>query len=554
PRPRHRAPPRAGLAHPRLPGPGIHRPRRPHRVARRRDHGTAARPGRPARAGRTRRRPGGAGAHPARRPPAAQAVRRAAPAGLLRRRAGGAAAAARARRADHRHGPGRTPRGVVRRRPAPRRARHDRAAGHPQRHRGRDRPRPGRRPRPGPRHRLRLPGRTEGAGRRRGPGRPGVARDGAAAGARGGRAAGPGRRVGPPLDPAARPRGGAHGRRHRHRRGRLRRPRRLHAGHAKPGGRVPRAGRRRAAGAGEGVSTRAAASVRNGATTSAGPGDPPERRPGRRPGEGPGVLRSDQAGSGSGAREPGMIQTRGPSEGEQRDASVVPADVLPGGARGVEETAPGPAELGPRARLWPSLAAVYRAQLSRARVARIPLLFVATFQSVGIMILMRGVVDGGGEARAVVAGSSVLVVAFVALNLLAQYFGQLRSSGGLDHYATLPVPPAAVVLGAAGAYASFTVPGTVVTAVFGCVLFGLPLTHLWVLAAVIPLAGAALAGLGAALGLLAPRPELATLLGQLGMSAALLLGVLPAERMPEAVRLARDLLPSTYGVEAYART
>ncbi|MEU6392629.1 ABC transporter permease [Streptomyces sp. NPDC046939] len=211
--------------------------------------------------------------------------------------------------------------------------------------------------------------------------------------------------------------------------------------------------------------------------------------------------------------------------------------------------------LAPRARFLPSLAAVYRAQLSRARVARIPLLFVATFQSIGIMILMRGVVDAGGsEARAVVAGSAVLVVAFVALNLLAQYFGQLRAAGGLDHYATLPVPPASVVLGAAGAYASFTVPGTVVTAVAGCAMFDLPLTHLWVLAAVIPLAGAALAGLGAALGLLAPRPELATLLGQLGMSAALLLGVLPADRMPRIVQYARDLLPSTYGVEAFART
>ncbi|MGW5732012.1 MULTISPECIES: ABC transporter permease [Streptomyces] len=210
--------------------------------------------------------------------------------------------------------------------------------------------------------------------------------------------------------------------------------------------------------------------------------------------------------------------------------------------------------LGARARLFPALAAVYRAQLSRARVARIPLLFVATFQSVGIMILMRGVVDGGGEARAVVAGSSVLVVAFVALNLLAQYFGQLRADGGLDHYATLPVPPASVVLGAAAAYASFTVPGTLVTAVVGCGLFGLPMANLWVLAAVIPLAGAALAGLGAALGLLAPRPELATLLGQLGMSAALLLGVLPAERMPQVLQYARDLLPSTYGVEAFART
>ncbi|MEV6110738.1 ABC transporter permease [Streptomyces sp. NPDC051940] len=215
----------------------------------------------------------------------------------------------------------------------------------------------------------------------------------------------------------------------------------------------------------------------------------------------------------------------------------------------------GAAPLAPRAGLWPALGAVYRAQLSRARVSRIPLLFVATFQSVGIMVLMRGVVDAGSEdARAVVAGSTVLVVAFVALNLLAQYFGQLRAHGGLDHYATLPVPPAAVVLGAAGAYASFTVPGTVVTGVAGSVLFDLPVARLWVLALVIPLAGAALAGLGAALGLLAPRQELATLAGQLGMSAALLLGVIPASGMPAPVALARDLLPSTYGVEALART
>ncbi|MEE1942242.1 ABC transporter permease [Streptomyces sp. TRM 70361] len=232
----------------------------------------------------------------------------------------------------------------------------------------------------------------------------------------------------------------------------------------------------------------------------------------------------------------------------------------PGGPAGQEPGEPGEAggpaaaPLADGAGLWSGLAAVYRAQLSRARVARIPLLFVATFQSIGIMVLMRGVVDAGpgDEARAVVAGSSVLVVAFVALNLLAQYFGRLRASGGLDHYATLPVPPAAVVLGTAGAYASFTLPGTAVTAVTGALLYGLPLDGLWLLAAVVPLVGAALAGLGAALGLLAPRQEIATLCGQLGMSAALLLGVLPASGLPEPVRGLRDLLPSTYGVEALA--
>ncbi|GAA1176924.1 ABC-2 type transport system permease protein [Kitasatospora gansuensis] len=218
--------------------------------------------------------------------------------------------------------------------------------------------------------------------------------------------------------------------------------------------------------------------------------------------------------------------------------------------------APAAAPLAPAARLLPSLAAVYRAQLARARVARIPLLFVATFQSLGILLMMRGVVDPGDvpAARSVVAGSSVLVVAFVALNLLAQYFGRLRATGGLDHYATLPVRPAAVVLGAAAAYASFTVPGALVTAGVGAWMFSLPFGHLWVLLAVVPLAGAALAGIGAACGLLAPRQEIATLLGQLGMSAALLLGVLPVGQLPGFIRLLRDLLPSTYGVEAFAES
>ncbi|MGC0414866.1 ABC transporter permease [Embleya sp. AB8] len=207
----------------------------------------------------------------------------------------------------------------------------------------------------------------------------------------------------------------------------------------------------------------------------------------------------------------------------------------------------------PATGLGAGLLTVYRAQLSRVRVSRVPLLFVAVFQSVGIMILMRGVVDTGSDSarEAVVAGSSVLVVAFVALNLLAQHFGNLRAANALDYYLTLPVRPAAVVLGIAAAYASFTLPGTVVTAVIGALMFQLPLANLWVLLLVVPLSGAALAGVGAVFGLLAPRPELATLLGQLGMSAALLLGVLPEDRMPEVIVLGRDLLPSSYGVDAF---
>jgi ABC-2 type transport system permease protein len=207
-----------------------------------------------------------------------------------------------------------------------------------------------------------------------------------------------------------------------------------------------------------------------------------------------------------------------------------------------------------RTRFLPALGAVYASQLARARIARVPLLFVAALQSLGILLLLRGVVDPADThtASQVVAGATVLVVAFVALNLLAQRFGALRAAGGLDYYLAVPIPRATVVLGTAAAYATFAVPGTVATVVTGAALYGLPMTGLWLLAPVTVVAGAALAGIGAAIGLLAPKPELATVAGQLAMSVVLFLGIIPADRMPVPVRLLRELLPSSYATDALA--
>jgi ABC-2 type transport system permease protein len=201
-----------------------------------------------------------------------------------------------------------------------------------------------------------------------------------------------------------------------------------------------------------------------------------------------------------------------------------------------------------------SFLALYAAQVSRAKAARGPLLFVATLQSVGIMLLLRGVVDESSDttSQQVVAGSTVLIAAYVALNLLAQRFGMLRATGALDHFATLPVSGTLVVLATAASYATFTLPGAVFTAVLGAVMYGLPLAHLWVLVLVLPLAGASLAGLGACLGLLAPGQELATVAGQLGMSGVLFLGIIPEHRMPEALQVVRAAVPSTYATDAFA--
>lgn len=199
-------------------------------------------------------------------------------------------------------------------------------------------------------------------------------------------------------------------------------------------------------------------------------------------------------------------------------------------------------------------AAVYAGQLARARTARGPLLFVAVLQSLGIEILLRGVVHHNetGTAAAIVAGSTVLVAAFVGLNLLAQRFGALRAAGALDYYAALPISGAAVVVGTAASYATFTIPGAIVTAAAGTAIYGLPFTYLWLALPAALAAGLALSGLGAAIGLAIPRAELATVTGQLAMTAALFLGVIPPSHLPVAVRGVRDVLPSTYPVDALA--
>jgi ABC-2 type transport system permease protein len=197
--------------------------------------------------------------------------------------------------------------------------------------------------------------------------------------------------------------------------------------------------------------------------------------------------------------------------------------------------------------------AVYAGQLARTKVVRVPLLFVAAFQSIGILVLLRVVGGKGSESPQIVAGATVLVVAFIGLNLLAQRFGALRGNGGLDYYAALPVPASVVVLGTAASYATFAVPGCVVTMVAGIAMYGLGWAPLWLLAPVVVLAGASLAGVGAAIGLLAPRPEIATVVGQLGMSAVIFLDLVPAHRLTPVVQVARAVVPSTYAADALAQ-
>lgn len=210
----------------------------------------------------------------------------------------------------------------------------------------------------------------------------------------------------------------------------------------------------------------------------------------------------------------------------------------------------------PRPPFIASFGAIFTGQLARARAAAIPIFMAATLQSVGLVVLLKGLVDTSTDVteQSVVAGSSVTVVSFVALNLLAQRFGALRASGALDYFGALPVRPSAIVTATAAAWASFTVPGSVLVAVGGAIFYGLPLANVWVIAPVVVAAGISLAGLGALLGLIAPRPEIATVAGQLGMALVMFLGLVPAHRLPGVIQAVRAIVPSTYAVDAFAES
>src|SRR5207248_1723536 len=76
--------------------------------------------------------------------------------------------------------------------------------------------------------------------------------------------------------------------------------------------------------------------------------------------------------------------------------------------------------------------------------------------------------------------------------------------------------------------------------------------QLWVVLPVVVAAGVALSGIGAALGLVLPRADLATVAGQLAMTAVLFLGVIPPTHLPAATRPIRDALPALPAVDVLA--
>lgn len=192
-------------------------------------------------------------------------------------------------------------------------------------------------------------------------------------------------------------------------------------------------------------------------------------------------------------------------------------------------------------------------QLARLRTAWRPYLIVSSAMPLGIALLMRAIMDPAQVAEfgeQIVAGCAVLAIAMTAIVMLAQRVAALKESGGLDFYATLPVSRPALILAILVSFAVFALPGMLIVLAGGAALFDLSFAALWSAPPVWLAGSIALAGIGVALGFLAPDEQLAGMYSNLAMMAVLFLGILPADKLPDAFGPLRAVLPSTYAVDA----
>lgn len=193
--------------------------------------------------------------------------------------------------------------------------------------------------------------------------------------------------------------------------------------------------------------------------------------------------------------------------------------------------------------------------LAPVRQAWRPYLMVSSTMPLGIMLLpwLVGVPLAMAERLQIVAGSAVLAVAMTSVSLLAQRLAALRAAQAFHYYATLPVARVALLASVFLAFFAFALPGLALILLLGGAVYDLPIGGTWLLpllALHLAATGLALAGLGAVIGLTARTEQVAAMLGNVAMMAVLFLGIIPPERMPEALRVALWVLPSTYAIEA----
>jgi ABC-2 type transport system permease protein len=156
------------------------------------------------------------------------------------------------------------------------------------------------------------------------------------------------------------------------------------------------------------------------------------------------------------------------------------------------------------------------------------------------------------QALFLTTGTATNTLVTVALVGLPQILSQSKAQGRLDYFLALPISRE-LYLAAQVTYVVITaLPGILFALVFGAWHYDLSLSIDPLVLAVVPLSMFSLAGVGVAIGVLSPHPNITNAFSNFAIFYVLLFApiLIPKEQLPALLQNVSTVLPTTYAADA----
>jgi ABC-2 type transport system permease protein len=175
-----------------------------------------------------------------------------------------------------------------------------------------------------------------------------------------------------------------------------------------------------------------------------------------------------------------------------------------------------------------------------------------------LLVFGLGLVGAGQTPEGiayVITGTTVVSLTTVGVAIVAGNLAWSKENGVYLYYASLPIAKGNLLMALIGAKLLLQVPGVLVALVGGSLIHGFPLQPNPLLLVILPLTALSLSGIGAALGLLAPNPEVANTISNAALFIVMFAApvLIPIEALPPPLQWFGLLLPPTYAADALRR-
>ncbi len=160
------------------------------------------------------------------------------------------------------------------------------------------------------------------------------------------------------------------------------------------------------------------------------------------------------------------------------------------------------------------------------------------------------------QALYLTSGAATQAVVTMALIMLPQKLAQEKAEGTFHFFLTLPVSREMYLAAQLTVVAIMAVPGIVLAVALGAWHYGIPIELGGAVLLVVPLAVLSLAGVGVAISVLSPWPQVTNALTQLAIFYVLLFApiMFPKEQLPGLLQDISIVMPPSYAADAMRAT